>query len=98
MRAARVVRNLYDQMPAPKAVIAVGACALRCPAGALAVNREARSFEFDPLRCIVCGLCVEACTKGSLELASDYRSPTTDRVRVVPAITTDGRRGEGRSE
>lgn len=27
-RNARVLRNLYDQMPEPKAVVAVGACAL----------------------------------------------------------------------
>jgi ech hydrogenase subunit C len=27
-RNARVLRNLYDQMPAPKVVVAVGACAL----------------------------------------------------------------------
>jgi len=27
MRSARVLKNLYDQIPAPKAVIAVGTCA-----------------------------------------------------------------------
>ncbi len=27
-RSARVLRNLYDQMPEPKAVVAIGACAL----------------------------------------------------------------------
>ncbi|MCX6362171.1 MAG: NADH-quinone oxidoreductase subunit B family protein [Armatimonadetes bacterium] len=27
-RSARVLRNLYDQMPDPKAVVAIGACAL----------------------------------------------------------------------
>lgn len=27
LRNARVLRNLYDQMPSPKAVVAIGACA-----------------------------------------------------------------------
>lgn len=38
-----------------------GACTAVCPSGALKMNREDWSLEFDKEKCMVCELCVKAC-------------------------------------
>ena len=43
-----------------------GACARRCPAKALEVNRQARTYKYYPFNCIYCGLCVETCPAKAL--------------------------------
>jgi formate hydrogenlyase subunit 6/NADH:ubiquinone oxidoreductase subunit I len=40
-----------------------GACQKRCPANALAVSREPKSWTLNPYACIVCGYCIEVCPK-----------------------------------
>lgn len=45
-----------------------GMCQRRCPAAALEVTRDPKSWTFDPYRCIVCGYCVEVCPKKCLKM------------------------------
>jgi NADH-quinone oxidoreductase subunit I len=53
-----------------------GACQKRCPANALAVSREPKSWTLKPCACIVCGYCVEVCPKKCLALREQhYPSP-----------------------
>lgn len=52
-----------------------GACAKRCPAAAIVVERQTKTLLFEPFRCIVCEACVEVCPKKSVSLHSQYRSP-----------------------
>jgi formate hydrogenlyase subunit 6/NADH:ubiquinone oxidoreductase subunit I len=44
-------------------------CARRCPAAAIAVNREARTWAIEQLTCIACGVCVDVCAKKSLTMS-----------------------------
>jgi formate hydrogenlyase subunit 6/NADH:ubiquinone oxidoreductase subunit I len=63
-----------------------GLCVRRCPAGALVVAREPKSWTLDPGRCIVCAACVEACPKKCLAMqpghdASPLASPPATPVQ-----------------
>ena len=49
-----------------------GLCQKRCPANALAVSRQPKSWTLDPYRCIVCAECVAACPKKCLEMNPEY--------------------------
>jgi ech hydrogenase subunit F len=48
-----------------------GLCARRCPAAAITVSREDKTFAMDQLRCIACGVCAEVCNKKSLQMLPD---------------------------
>lgn len=55
-------------------------CALRCPTGAIQVNRQEKTWTLDRFKCIVCAACVEACVKKSLSCSEDYAPPVTVNV------------------
>ena len=38
-------------------------CARKCPAGALTVDRAAKTWTLDEDLCVGCGTCAEACPK-----------------------------------
>jgi formate hydrogenlyase subunit 6/NADH:ubiquinone oxidoreductase subunit I len=48
-----------------------GLCARRCPAVALVVSREERTFAIEELRCVSCGVCVDVCARHSLVISAD---------------------------
>lgn len=41
-------------------------CARKCPAGALTVDRAAKTWTLDEDKCIACGTCAEACPKNCI--------------------------------
>ncbi|HVB10690.1 MAG TPA: 4Fe-4S binding protein [Bacillota bacterium] len=59
------------------------ACAVRCPAGALEVDRKARTWTFNPYRCIYCHYCVEICPFHALEMAPLGREPAAAKATVT---------------
>lgn len=54
-------------------------CARKCPTGAINVDREKRTWEIDHYKCILCGLCVEACNFNCLRMRKEYTSPSTEK-------------------
>jgi len=52
-----------------------GLCQRRCPAGAIQVNRNEKSWCLDPLRCVTCNFCVEVCPKKCLLMDNHYTDP-----------------------
>ena len=52
-------------------------CARRCPAAAITVNREARTWAIEQLTCIACGVCVDVCAKKSLTMLVTSRAVHT---------------------
>jgi formate hydrogenlyase subunit 6/NADH:ubiquinone oxidoreductase subunit I len=52
-----------------------GLCQRRCPANAIAVAREPKSWTCDPYACILCGACIEACPKDCLRFDKEHRPP-----------------------
>ena len=55
-----------------------GTCQRKCPAVAICVNREARTWEIDRFRCVSCGCCVEVCPVKCLKMDNAYVQPTTE--------------------
>lgn len=58
-------------------------CSRRCPAAAIAVDREAKSYTFWPFRCIICEACVEACPRKAIVLKDQWRAPAYAKTAEV---------------
>ena len=69
------------------------ACARKCPAGALKVDRAGKTFAFDPQKCIFCGVCCEVCPKDCLNMSEMHRTPYSGGGRQYFAF-----RGEDKAD
>lgn len=58
-------------------------CARRCPAAAIEVDREKKTYTFWPFRCIVCEACIEGCVKKAITLKDGWRSPAYAKATEV---------------
>jgi len=54
-----------------------GNCQRHCVSQAITVDREARTWEINRLRCIICGRCIEVCPKDCIYMEPDYHPSTT---------------------
>jgi ech hydrogenase subunit F len=52
-----------------------GLCSKKCPADAITVDREARTWSIRRFGCIQCGYCVDSCPKKSLSMLQSYTQP-----------------------
>jgi formate hydrogenlyase subunit 6/NADH:ubiquinone oxidoreductase subunit I len=52
-------------------------CARRCPAVAITVSREDRTWAIEHLTCIGCNVCVEVCNKSSLSMSTESKGVRT---------------------
>jgi len=52
-------------------------CARRCPAVAITVSRDERTWAIEHLTCIGCNVCVEVCNKNSLSMSTDSKAVHT---------------------
>ena len=60
------------------------ACQRKCPAVAICVDRNARTWELDVFRCVLCNCCVEVCPVKCLRMETGYTQPTTEpEMKVV---------------
>jgi ech hydrogenase subunit F len=57
-------------------------CMKRCPAEALCVDKEARTWSIDRFRCVVCNSCVETCPVKCLSMDPAYFGPLSSRPGV----------------
>jgi formate hydrogenlyase subunit 6/NADH:ubiquinone oxidoreductase subunit I len=53
------------------ACIHCGACDRRCPAAAIKVGKEPKSWRIDRFACVACGLCVRVCPKKCLRMEAE---------------------------
>jgi ech hydrogenase subunit F len=63
-----------------------GACARRCPAAAITVNRQEKTLTFEPFRCLICEACAEVCPRKSITTSNEYRAPAFAKSNEVYAI------------
>ena len=47
------------------------ACSKHCPADAIVVDREAKSWTIDRFACVICGACIRACPKKCLFMSPE---------------------------
>jgi formate hydrogenlyase subunit 6/NADH:ubiquinone oxidoreductase subunit I len=67
-----------------------GACARRCPASAIQVGRDPKSWRIENFACVTCGLCVKVCPVHCLRMERERPAPTdfADRAgRVEEHVT-----------
>ena len=54
--------------------ISCGMCMKKCPAEALCIDKEAKTWTIDRLRCVVCNSCIEVCPVHCLTMEGHYSS------------------------
>ncbi|MEI6875853.1 MAG: 4Fe-4S dicluster domain-containing protein [Spirochaetota bacterium] len=47
------------------------ACAKHCPADAILVDRDAKTWSIDRFACVICGACIRACPKKCLLMTNE---------------------------
>ena len=52
-----------------------GLCQMRCPTGAITIDKKKQTWSIRPFSCIQCRCCVENCPKKSLSMAKEYTEP-----------------------
>ncbi|MBN2250634.1 MAG: 4Fe-4S dicluster domain-containing protein [Candidatus Altiarchaeota archaeon] len=55
-----------------------GSCKRICPAAAIEVDRNEKTWEIDRFRCVICGRCTEVCPVKCLSMDRNYVAPTTE--------------------
>lgn len=60
-----------------------GICSRRCPTGAIAVDKNEKTWTIEPFNCINCNYCVEVCPKKCLTMDNAYTTPATQKVKEV---------------
>ena len=72
------------------ACILCGMCMRKCPAGAIQVDRAARTWSIERFGCIQCNSCVENCPKKCLHMERSYPQPDAhkrvDTVEKPPEL------------
>lgn len=66
--------------------ILCGICQRVCPAGALTVDKGARTWAIDPFRCVQCASCVAACPKHCLAMDPQATAVSPERFDVVVEV------------
>lgn len=62
-------------------------CALKCPTGAIQVDRVRKVWTLDRFKCIVCAACVDACQKNALSSDPNFAPPSAEHVIEVYRVT-----------
>ncbi len=83
LAAGTVIKPRDDGKPVqvPSKCVYCTICAKKCPAGALTVDRAAKTWTLDEDACVGCGTCAEACPKKAILMPGD--EPVT--VEAAPA-------------
>lgn len=81
-----VKRDFYDNTRGKLGIdiatcIFCGMCQRKCPADAITVSRQEKTWAVEPFNCISCGNCVDACPKKCLFLDNHYTTPDTTKTR-----------------
>ena len=58
-----------------------GLCKMRCPTGAILVDKANSIWSIERLMCIQCGYCTNACVKKCLSMNNQYTAPSLGSVK-----------------
>jgi len=67
--------------------ISCGTCQRKCPAQAIVISKEAKTWQIDRFRCVVCNSCVDTCPVKCLFMDTQYTAPVTAKGVDVISIT-----------
>ena len=65
------------------ACVLCSVCQMRCPTGAITVDRKAQTWTIRPFSCIQCRRCVDNCPKKSLSMQKEYTEPDMTKSEQV---------------
>lgn len=71
-----------------------GACMMRCPAGAITVDRNEKTWTIRPMSCIQCRACVDNCPKKCLSMEKRFTEPGPEKISIVCHQTEKARIAE----
>ena len=60
-----------------------GLCAMKCPPGAIKVDRAAGKWSINRFDCIQCGYCTTVCAKKALSIVPGYQEPMEEKKEEV---------------
>ena len=60
--------------------ILCGLCQMRCPTGAITVDKQSQTWAIRPFSCIQCRACVDNCPKKSLSMDPKYQEPGVEKI------------------
>lgn len=69
----RVAINIDD-------CIMCGLCMKKCPADAITVDREHKTWSIQRMSCVQCSLCVNGCPKKCLSMEQHYSEPAAEKT------------------
>ena len=75
-------KHVYDK----KKCIFCGLCARECPAGAIEVDRDKRTYSIDLGKCVFCAQCEEACARinrHAIKMGTEYEMAGPDKKKFV---------------
>ncbi len=78
------------------ACVLCSVCQMRCPTGAITVDRKAQTWTIRPFSCIQCRRCVDNCPKKSLSMQKEYTEP--DQVKKEQVFDLSDRQKEALAE
>ncbi|HMP74607.1 MAG TPA: 4Fe-4S dicluster domain-containing protein, partial [Kiritimatiellia bacterium] len=59
-------------------------CEVKCPTGAILVDRPGKSWTIHRMKCITCGACADACPRDCLTLENHQTPPgTTKQIDIL---------------
>jgi ech hydrogenase subunit F len=68
--------------------ISCGLCMRKCPAEAICVLKDNKTWQIDRLRCVVCNACVEVCPVKCLLMDTQYTASMTAHEGVEVFLIT----------
>ena len=57
-----------------------GLCQMRCPTGAITVDKKEQTWAIRPFSCIQCRCCVDNCPKKCLSMEQQYQEPGERKI------------------
>jgi len=62
-------------------------CQIKCPTGAIKVDRAGGKWEINPFQCIMCNECVTNCRPKSLTMENIHAAPATKMEKISISVT-----------
>ena len=58
-------------------------CSKKCFKNAIMINNLNKTIEMDPYKCILCGRCIDVCTKNCIEFDKTYNAPSDSTDTII---------------
>jgi len=60
-----------------------GLCRMHCPADAIEINKQDRTWQLNQFQCVICGCCISYCPKDCLFIEQTYLPPSVSATHLT---------------